>query len=115
MTAPHPITAAKSTVHVPVMIKPMGKIFMVTPGRTKGFAVFGVPEKTLSRKEASVVGRAVVRFVLRSERETIGRSRDWRVVLDGVSFGSEASWTKRCTYMFIVLLRNRGFICPTNT
>lgn len=66
---------------------------MVTPGRTKGFAVFGVPEKRLSRKEASVVGRAVVRFVLRTERETIGRSRDCKVVLGIVSTWSvEGPW-----------------------
>lgn len=58
---------------------------MVTPGRTKGFAVLGVPEKTLRRNEASVVGRVVVRFVLRTEKVTIGRSRDCNVVLGIVS------------------------------
>lgn len=67
------------------MIKPMGKILIVTPGRTKSFAVLGVPEKTLRRKEASLVGRVVVRFVLRTERETMGRRRDCKVVLQGVS------------------------------
>ena len=58
---------------------------MVTPGRTKGFVVFGVPENTLSRKEASPLGRVVVRLVLRTERETIGKSRDCKVVLRIVS------------------------------
>lgn len=84
-TAPQPTTAANNIVHVAVIIRPIGKIFMVTPGRTKGFAVLGVPEKTLRRKEASVVGRVVVRFVLRTERVTIGRSRDCKVVLGIVS------------------------------
>lgn len=76
-------------VHEPVTMRPIGKIFIVIPGRTKGLAVLGVALKMLTRKAASEVESVVNVLRPMTERETMGVMRAWRLDLWSISRGIE--------------------------